>query len=283
MTNEDKYQLSFDRKCLLYREIGLEKIIDSFLEADDRQTILILLEAIECISSSSPNRDQNGRLMIVQEEISREEKMTNIDSSSSSTAPASNITETMMKYFRHASFNDISASNEDILHKILKIISLLCVSCGYVNHVRNQMCLIEKNSIDILLKITKRKNITSKIKCELFYCISMLTLNNFHIGNIKESIFKPETTIEYIIKSLMILILKQSSSYTSKYNYKKDSEYFESELIYTDDELNEIEVQIRAGLALCAFCYHNEDFTKKFISFIGKKNPPKFFTRTTQL
>ena len=101
-------------------------------------------------------------------------------------------------------------------------------------------------------------------------------MNNFHVENVYEAIFKPEETIEYIIKSLIILLLKVSNS--NRYSLVSSSTHDDEEVelansvIYTPEEFSEMSVQINAGLTICKFCYHNEEFTKKIVAIVGRIN-----------
>ncbi len=104
--------------------------------------------------------------------------------------------------------------------------------------------------------------------------LSAVTMNNFHLENVYEAIFKPEDTVEYIIKSLMILLLKVTNN---KEEAKEEEEEEEQQnrsnnVIYTKEELAEMEIQVKTGLTICAFCYHNEDFVKKIVSLVGRIN-----------
>jgi hypothetical protein len=146
MTNEDRFFDSLDRKCLIYRELGVSKVVDTFLECEETPMSEILLEAIAAVSICSPRRDPTtGRLIVIQEELSTD---------------ANPIMATMLKYFRHASYADLSESEETVAY-VLRIISLMTVSSGYVCNVKNQMTALKYNCIDIILGLTKRKNISA--------------------------------------------------------------------------------------------------------------------------
>jgi hypothetical protein len=148
MTNEDRFfDCSMDRKCLIYRELGVSKVVDTFLECEEPAMSDILLEAIAAVSICSPRRDPiTGRLIVIQEELSTD---------------ANPIMGTMLKYFRHASYTDISKSEETIAY-VLNIMSLMTVSSGYVCNVKNQTTALKLNCIEIILGLTKRKNISNQ-------------------------------------------------------------------------------------------------------------------------
>ena len=147
LTNEDKYYNSYDRKCLLYRELGLVKLMDTLVESEDVSVNSILLEALEAICVSSPRRDlKTGKLIVIQEE---------------SNSDRNKVVEKLLKYLRHESFNNVN-SNESELFSLLKIISSTCLSSGYQCNVKNQMVLIKNNAIELMLELAKRKNISSR-------------------------------------------------------------------------------------------------------------------------
>jgi hypothetical protein len=119
------------------------------------------------------------------------------------------------------------------------------------------------------------------LKSELFHMLSLITMNNFYLDNVYEAIFKPADTIEFIIKSLVILLLKVSSPNRKDTPVSEEGGDEEDQLkrdsgnggvIYTKEELAEMEIQVKTGLTICAFCYHNEEFAKKIISLVGRIN-----------
>jgi hypothetical protein len=131
------------------------------------------------------------------------------------------------------------------------------------------------------------------LKSELFYLLSVVTLKNFHLDNVWEAFYKPADTVEYVIKSLMLLLLRVSHpsrigrrsvlEYNDEENNndddggggggrRKQSERKEDDVIYTAEDMAEMEVQVKAGLTICTFCYHNEEFTKKILELVGRIN-----------
>jgi hypothetical protein len=150
MTNEARFFESMDRKCLIYRELGVAKITDTFLDSNDDPVVAeILLEAIWAVSVCSPRREEegtgSGRLLVIQEEMGSD---------------ATPIVSTIFKFFRHWSFSETESHSEETMVRVIEILSVLTVSSGYVCHVKNQLTALKMNCIDSVIKLTKRKNMS---------------------------------------------------------------------------------------------------------------------------
>lgn len=269
MSNEDNFYRTFDRKCLIYRELGLVKVIDTFIDTEDPTVKRILLEGIACIASSAPRRTSSGQLVIIQQEIAED--------------TSNNMVNALYRYFRHASFSDVSLNETELLW-LMRILGYMCMSCGMVTCEKSQLDLIKMNAIEWLIEISRRKKISSIMKVEAFLLLSLVTLKNFHMHNVYEAIFKPEETVEYIIKSLVILLLKVNPAYrhasiTSIKSARSGQEEDENEETQQPavaninlEEISEMDVQIKAGVTLCMMCYKNEEFTKRLIGIVGRIN-----------
>jgi hypothetical protein len=142
-----------------------------------------------------------------------------------------------------------------LLLKVLKTIPLCCVAIGYHNHVKNQITFTKYGTIQILMDICKNRNDVSKnIKAHAFLCLSSLQINNSIVKNLIENHLEAiHYEVSTIIGALiMILVNKDSQAET------------------LNDQFDEIEARVTAGIALCSLFYHNDEYKNILLSKFGK-------------
>lgn len=70
-----------------------------------------------------------------------------------------------------------TASNQ-VIFEALKLISALCVSTCYTPNRKNQTSMEKISAIPVLVDLLKKNANSPRFKSEIFYCMSMLCLNN---------------------------------------------------------------------------------------------------------
>ena len=119
------------------------------------------------------------------------------------------------------------------------------------------MLIAKQGGLTLLFDLIKKNNISNRLKCEIYYTLSMICLNNAKNSEVLFEIIGMKKIIndcrELWFSSARFQAVDNSAS--SKKNYR-----------ISDEEVEEITVQIIAGLAICGFGYRNDEFMKMMLS-----------------
>jgi hypothetical protein len=140
----------------------------------------------------------------------------------------------------------------NIVFACLKVIQSLCISCCYSNNVNNQTLINKQGGIILLLDILKKNNDSNILKSHVYYTLSMICLNNQ----------KNCETLFAVLSPIFILNECRKMLITSKNDIDEISSLNRTHK-NLEEQVNELDIQITAGLALCGFCYQNNEFVKK--------------------
>ena len=146
----------------------------------------------------------------------------------------------------------LKSPNERLLIASLKSIEAACVWIGYSINSKNQLIISKQAGISSILDITKSKTSSTRLKTEAYYTLSMVCLNN---QTNKKILFE---SIEYRVDLLIYEI--RNIWLNQKVNVYNDQ----------SEELDDLTMQLKAGLALCGFCFKTEDFTRKVLITFGR-------------
>lgn len=146
----------------------------------------------------------------------------------------------------------LKSTNETLLIAALKSIVASCVAVGYSINVKNQTIVSVNSGISAIIDLCKIKANSIRLKTEAYYTLSMVCLGN---------LANKQTMLECIDYRVDILINQVRSIWL---NEKPKVN------INQNEELEDLDMQFKAGLALCGFCYKTEDFTRKILQSFGR-------------
>ena len=146
----------------------------------------------------------------------------------------------------------LKSTNENILIAALKSLVASCVAVGYSVNVKNQTIVAVNSGISAIIDLCKSKSNSIRLKTEAYYALSMVCLAN---------LANKQTMLECIDYRVDILINQIRSIWLN-----------EKPKVNTDqnEEIEDLDMQFKAGLALCGFCFKTEDFTRKILSSFGR-------------
>ena len=231
ISGDHNYEESHDRKCILYKDIGAQEFVDGLYEFED-EVILICLEALLSICNGPPQRDpQSNQLVHGADDLGKVHAVPAI-------------------------LRLLKSSNEKIIFQSLKLLQDLCVTTGNVANFKNQQQICKVGGVVSLLDlINQRKNVENKLKCEVYYTLSLICLNN---SSTRKTVFKTlNMDLISLITEIVSFIVPRSE---------------QSDVSYSDEnlEIEDISLRLKAGLIICAFCYLNQNFFNQFIFYIGQ-------------
>jgi hypothetical protein len=116
------------------------------------------------------------------------------------------------------------------------------------------MIITKQTGIPAILDLAKSKTCTNKLKIEAYFTLSMICLNN---NSNKQTMLE---SIEYRVDILIYEIRSIWLNLKPKINANQN------------EELQDLEIQLKAGLTLCGFCFKTQDFTRKILSSFGREN-----------
>ena len=149
----------------------------------------------------------------------------------------------------------LKTKNSLILLKVLKTIPLCCVSIGYHNHAKNQISFTKYGAIQILVDFCKnRSDLSKNIKAHAFVCLGSLRVNNSVVKNLIDSHLEAtQYDIATIIGTLIMILIDRDSQAEN-----------------LNDQFDEMEARVTAGIALCTFFYHSDEYKNMLLSKFGK-------------
>lgn len=234
LTGDRNYQVTFDRKCLLYRAVGVQKFVDALFDSDEDLS-LVCLEALGCISNAPPYRENdstNNKLIHVQDIVNKVHAVT-------------------------AVLRILKSTKTKLIFATLKAISAMCVTTGYYNCQKNQLEVERLGGISMLIDISSnKKKFSNRLRCEAYLCLGLVCLNNSH--NKKCLYEELGLRLNDMVKDIFDLLICSSEFQEEK-----------SEII-NQDELEELTTQITAGLAICAFGFKNDEFKRRVVLTTGR-------------
>ena len=153
----------------------------------------------------------------------------------------------------------------------------MCVTSGYINSNKNQSTVVKLGGLNTIIEICSKKNFSSRLRCEAYYSVAMICLNNSASRKALYKIIATPHQEECFIKDIMNFLV---SSHLNKSNEDKPvdeeaqsmSEEKLKEPIILEDEMEEINTQLTAGLVFCGLCFCNEDFMRKIVLCVGRIN-----------
>ena len=158
----------------------------------------------------------------------------------------------------------------DLIINSLKTLSSLCVSLSYTICEKNQNQAVKLNGLSIILELCTNEEYEQKLKCEAYYCLSMICFRN---KSVSQEFFNLIEEDEFIKNIMNILFVRDSDQMFDNYRklqleqkqQKNDSNSFEK-LVEIIDTIN---CKLKIGLTICSFMYHDEEFYKKIARLFG--------------
>ena len=231
MSGGDDEYCSQTEKYLIFKSITMQKFIDALYDNDFMK--YVALDALILLLNGPTQRPEDGGFRKVingAEELSRAHAIP-------------------------ALVSILKTKNNLILLKVLKTIPLCCVSIGYGNNYKNQITFTKYGTIAMLIDICKnRNNVTKNIKAHAFLCLSSLSIHNpTSKALLDKQLENTNYEISTIIGTLLMILVDRESQAES-----------------LEEQFDEIESRVTAGMALCSFFYHNEEYKAILISKFGK-------------
>lgn len=240
---KNEFKEFHDRKCAIYKLFDPEVLLDLFLDSDDT-IVTICLEVILSILTAASSRN-----IETNEIINEQDKLAEI-----------HLIPILLRLLKTINLD------KEIEYMTLNVIECLCISYGLKTNSNNQLLLLKYDGLAILLDLLKRPNENDVTKSLLYYTLSILCYKN---TKIIDELFAAIDPVQ-AIKELNELLVTSSPLKTDG---KKDFGILK-------EDIDGINTQITAGVALCIFYQSSESKLIKITLFNSEMSRHYFYHKT---